>query len=431
MLPAYIAQTSMPEPPTPTSIIDNTPPPVYPDPMEYFEHFIADALSRQNGQSSPASSMLTPGPSSVASTPTISRIMAQTVIDDESPDPLGSMYEPSPTKKHKSAHQRLESPTRRVSQSKPKIKSKHSGKSKREAIIEIPSAKKPGASRFPTPDVESEEDELDWGDDQHDVDGDWVMKGEQHETSPGPWASTSHQPGQIRTGERDTTSKLLSAPYPRHPLTGAGSLKKLTKCLEDIFEEHDSFSAEPSAEDLVSSKWFHRLSKSGNQPLLSASSIERLTRYISRVQAGRNLYSMASAPVEPSEWDSESISRILKLLDRSIQEADQMEVFPDDRNPVKTIERPVKGGRTKKKTSPPTENKTATNQDDDDAQVKLDPTILADLQDRLVIMRHAALAVQCCLTIFDSNRLEKEVRQGLSKSRSSLSCTQRISSLDV
>ncbi|KAL7420405.1 Sister chromatid cohesion protein 2 [Cryptotrichosporon argae] len=155
---------------------------------------------------------------------------------------------------------------------------------------------------------DDEDEELDWGA-KEDADGDWVMDGRMRSPSPVGMAI----PTSGRTGERDMRS----------------AFQKLQSYMEDVFEESDSFSAEPTFEDVLQSRFFANLAKNDITPLLSIDTIARLTRYTTRVHAaGERQRRLPQS--EKLEWDVESAARLLRLLDRSMVEAEGVTPFPDD-----------------------------------------------------------------------------------------------------
>jgi cohesin loading factor subunit SCC2 len=421
-------QPDCPQPHTPTSITD----PHTPSGIEFFNSFVASTLDRAEPGSSPpntddghptpshhrASSIAT-APSSVSSTPSISRAMARTHFTPEaSPGP-------SPSKKQKVNQS---SPT-------PRTKSLPSGKTPR-IILKIGSSSQPlngsasssltsiGSSNgtpsgskgrtvveveIPTKgkkpiveeDEESEEDDLNWDEEPTiDADGDWTMGNESGRQSSERWDARGAPPGSGRTGDRDIRCKLESKSEGK--ADGSAHFQKLQSLLEDIFEESDSFSATPNSQDVLRSKFFGSLSSQTGQPLLGDKTVEKVSRYVTSLQKGKKRQTS-----EVVEWDPVMISTLLRLLERSMAGLDNINPFPNDKKTV-AVKKKKKGKKEKTGSKSP-----EVDEEEPAQELAFTEAEAQHGQQLLDAFRSGALAAECCLTIMDTENIPKQVSPGI------------------
>ncbi|KAK1921174.1 hypothetical protein DB88DRAFT_92041 [Papiliotrema laurentii] len=406
--------------------------------MAYLDQYISSTLQRQAPSSGPMpAGAVTPTPSSNralppdtnmpmsgTSTPGLASAMARTVLTPEaSPGP-------SPTKKQKLS--KPGSPSLRVSslpnppppsgskkstviklkiggsQSQPSSTSSltsggstptnaasqaHntrpslSGHAKERTafVVEVPSRHVLATTESNSDDEdEEEEDDLDWEEDGNDQDGDWQMD----QTSP----DRSHlrvapPPVSGRTGERDTRTHF----------------QKFQTLLEDIFEENDSFSAEPTVDEVNSSRFFSGFSAHEHRPLLSVPITEKVARYVARIQRSKKRVSS-----ERIEWDDEMIARILRLLERSLSGLETLNPFSSDK---KAVQSKKKKGKAKKETED-MEPKSSAEQGDEDMDGAVLDLTEQDIREATAVlerMKHAGLAAECVLTILDTEDLSKNL----------------------
>jgi len=172
--------------------------------------------------------------------------------------------------------------------------------------------------------------------------------------------------------------------------------QRLQSLLEDIFEESDSFPAELFTEDLQSSKFFSIMSGSGSHPLLSSRAVGKLIEYMSRLKGKRR-------PDSP-EWDLDAFTRILRLLERSMREIDEITVFDEPKNVE--IKKMVKVGKGKKNSKSPELGS-------DETPVKTEVDLSEDQVDRveadLQKIANAGIAAASVLTLLDLEGLPKQV----------------------
>ncbi|RSH84025.1 Sister chromatid cohesion protein 2 [Saitozyma podzolica] len=430
-LPSYLPSPTARQPPTPSSLPDTSPPPSSTSATDYFEQFVTNALSRGQPVSTPHM-VPTPAPgdikpvsrdvrsgsvSSVATssaTPTISRrISRMALTPGESPDPPSwNGTGPSPTKKHKTNSHRQGSPTPRTAQTLPARSSSTSSpvpivpagylKSRpslptqwrseptkitprTQIVVEIPARRLSVATSVGEDDSP---DELDWGtDDRLDRDGDWRMSSTFRSPSSVSYGGAGpRDTGSARTGERDMRTMM----------------QKLQTLLDDIFEESDNFPAEVTLDDLTSSKFFDRISKDGQQPLLSARAITKIIRYVSRVQNSKRKQTAAE---EGFFWDEEALKRLFRLLEREMREMETAVPFPEDKRAVANGDKAKKGKKGKGKKGSQSPERESVEIGDDGGELAEDE--LAAHDEVLRGIGTAGLAAECCLVIFDGEGISK------------------------
>jgi cohesin loading factor subunit SCC2 len=181
-------------------------------------------------------------------------------------------------------------------------------------------------------------------------------------------------------------------------------MQKLQTLLDDIFEESDNFPAEVTPDDLTSSKFFDRISKDGQQPLLSARAIAKVIRYVSRVQNSKRKPNNAE---EGLSWDEEALKRLFRLLEREMREVELAVPFPEDKRAVPNGDTAKKGKKGKgKKGSRSPERESAENGEDGGGLAEDE---LAAHDEVLEVIGTAGLAAECCLVIFDGEGISKTV----------------------
>ncbi len=189
--------------------------------------------------------------------------------------------------------------------------------------------------------------------------------------------------------------------------------QKLQSYLEDIFEESDSFPANPTPEAVRASKYFSGMSTHDDHPLLSSTAIDKITRYVSRVQSSKR----RSSTADGAEWDADTVGRVLRLLERSMEHAQGVVVFPEDRQASvagKVEKKPAIGkGRKKggkKSNSPPDPQGSKDEEGTPDlGDTTLDEVALQICEGNLSNVYHGGQAAEGCLVLLDSEGLTKQV----------------------
>jgi cohesin loading factor subunit SCC2 len=190
-------------------------------------------------------------------------------------------------------------------------------------------------------------------------------------------------------------------------------MQKLQTLLDDIFEESDNFPAEVTRDDLTSSKFFDRISKDGQQPLLSARAIIKVIRYVSRVQNSKRKQKAAE---EGFSWDEEALKRLFRLLEREMREMEMVVPFPEDKQAVANGDKAKKGKKGKGKKGSRSPERELEENGDDGGELAEDE--LAAHDEVLGGIGTAGLAAECCLVIFDGEGISKTVSASRRRFRS-------------
>jgi cohesin loading factor subunit SCC2 len=261
-------------------------------------------------------------------------------------------------------------------------------------------------------------DELWDEDDDRGDDGEWMAAraGRKAFRSPSPGQygamATSGRVGSIiKTGEKDLRSelniillRLLHAWRSSQP----AAYQKFASLLEDILEASDALPAEPTADDLTRSRFFDRLNRDSALPLLSTETVERVTRYVSRIHSSHR-----ARPTNPAvqSWDEEQLKALFRHLERIMRDAEGVVPFPVDSKATahdqdsQKAKSKKKGKKGKGSQSPEVEtqesNGTATDGIDEETGQKGERALSA--------ISAAATAAECCLAILDGEGLSKPV----------------------
>ncbi|KAG8907886.1 Sister chromatid cohesion protein 2 [Tulasnella sp. 403] len=230
----------------------------------------------------------------------------------------------------------------------------------------------------------------------------------------------------IRTGERDDR----------------GPLEKLIELLEDVFEAEDSLPTDADADNISADHlghFFSRLTIDYNNPLLSCSIISKITKAIGKVArpAKRVRISARDAKIgNPaiaglSELEMGTLSRVLKLLGRSVKLGEDLDpfagppvntsVFVQETKPAKGKKKSAAKGkaaeraRSKSKTPHPDgyEEPLDTSADVDMAGEGLDSVDeeeLRKLERCLQMARESVVAADGCLALLSGDKLPKQAK---------------------
>lgn len=200
--------------------------------------------------------------------------------------------------------------------------------------------------------------------------------------------------------------------------------------MEDIFEAEDQLPPDAESSDLPL-EFFSHSSVDYSRPLLHPNIVKKLTAYIGKVARPTKRVRLSSKehsmkhPGTPrskgrmSEVDTTDISRLLRMLERSLKVAEDLDPF---RSMGSTSE--LSSGSTAKKPGKLTKtvdrkrSKSKTPKPGDDAgsgdeAMAEGPTStdIDSLASALVAARDAVLAAECCIALLGSDRLTKQVCQ--------------------
>lgn len=177
--------------------------------------------------------------------------------------------------------------------------------------------------------------------------------------------------------------------------------QKVENLLEDIFEESDGFNATPSVEEVNHSRYFHGISASGEHPLLSPECVDKLVQNFVRLHKSRR--SRQSKP-EELRCDVDLLKRLLRILERSMQDGQDLDPFPDNgRRTVIENTSPVKGGKVRKG------KKAASNAPEPSPELEVSDEEKNTGARILSTMSNAAAAALCCLVVLRTPGLPKQL----------------------
>lgn len=229
---------------------------------------------------------------------------------------------------------------------------------------------------------------------------------------------------------------------PRHPLlltkrVPSAPLEKLTALLDDIFEAEDNVSPDAQVSDLPTD-FFSPLTTDPARPLLHPDLIRKLTKYISKVARPTKRIRLSSwegsggTPRRAggmAEVEINVLSRILKLLERSVKAGEDLEPFggsmkrsaseggatggsPSKASKAKGTKKKADGDAKRSK-SPAGDGDRAEEDSrmsvDDSANVELTEEDFTKLELVLEVARDSILAADCCIALLTSDRLTKQV----------------------
>ncbi|KAF4581480.1 Sister chromatid cohesion protein 2 [Pleurotus pulmonarius] len=217
-----------------------------------------------------------------------------------------------------------------------------------------------------------------------------------------------------RTGDRDDRAPL----------------ERLTSLIEDIFEAEDSLPTDVDITDLPPA-FFSPLTVDPQRPLLQSGILRKLTKYITQVaRPPKRMQGLSGGPGTPrvkgrmAGIDIGILSRILKIVERSVHAGEDLDVFPGGQV-IKQMQEREKTASPRKPTTKPKKlpererrSKSKTPVDSDDlpppptpqlsnpADVEVDFEKLATT---LELAKDSILAADCCMALLASDRLPKQI----------------------
>ncbi|KAH9175682.1 hypothetical protein EDB89DRAFT_2135583 [Lactarius sanguifluus] len=239
----------------------------------------------------------------------------------------------------------------------------------------------------------------------------------------GPEEDHPHQPGKTSLSMTDagrSSAKRTGDRDDRVPL------EKLVTFLEDVFEAEDTLPADADPESL-SIEFFSPLTVEASRPQLHPNLIRKLSKLISQVArpVKRLRTSTATkqalrgpAPCSIADIETSTLSRILKILERSVRAGEDVDPFKADR-PAETrsLASPGKKGKVSKKLG--VHRRSQTPVGDNEPRLGADigaaePTAVIDadldtLAHILEVARDSILAADCCIALLGADRLSKQV----------------------
>ena len=220
----------------------------------------------------------------------------------------------------------------------------------------------------------------------------------------------------------------LPVAFPPNDLTHTAPLEKLITLLEDIFEAEDSLPVDVDQECLPVD-FFSPLTAEPSRPQLHQNLIRKLSKLISQVaRPMKRLRSLkasavaprASGPCSIADVEATILSRVLKILERSVRAGEDLDPFKADKpSDTRASASPSKKSKVSKKPTADQQlqsqtlvggDKLQTDASTDSAEppsvTNADLDILAH---SLELARDSILAADCCIALLGADRLPKQV----------------------
>lgn len=215
---------------------------------------------------------------------------------------------------------------------------------------------------------------------------------------------------------------------PPNNLAHTAPLEKLITLLEDIFEAEDSLPVDVDQECLPAD-FFSPLTAEPSRPQLHPNLVRKLSKLICQVSRPTKrlrsskvttLTPRASGPCSIADVEPTILSRILKILERSVRTGEDLDPFKPDKPPdTRASASPSKKSKVSKKpiTDQQLQSQTLTGGDEPKADASTDPTEppsvtnadLDNLAHSLELARDSILAADCCIALLGADRLPKQV----------------------
>ena len=220
---------------------------------------------------------------------------------------------------------------------------------------------------------------------------------------------------------------LLIIAFPPNNVTHTAPLEKLITLLEDIFEAEDSLPVDVDQEFLPAD-FFSPLTAEPSRPQLHPNLIRKLSKLICQVaRPMKRLRSStttaftprASGPCSIADVETAILSRILKILERSVRAGEDLDPFKADK-PLETRASASPSKKTKVSKKPTADQQLQSQTlvgDEPQADASTDlaepPSVTnADLDilaHSLELARDSILAADCCIALLGADRLPKQV----------------------
>lgn len=194
--------------------------------------------------------------------------------------------------------------------------------------------------------------------------------------------------------------------------------------VEDLFEAEDSLPNDASLDDL--SDFFSSLTNDFSHPLLHPNIIRKVIKYIGQItRPTKRLRQSGGVSGTPrgkgrmADADTQTLARLLKLLDRSVRAGEDVDPFFHIIVPSSVKASPRKAAAKKAAKAKKTEMRSSQTPPEEDAH---DDESMAEPQTReltdfdfdklsriLDTARDSILAADCCIALLGSDRLTKQV----------------------
>ena len=210
-----------------------------------------------------------------------------------------------------------------------------------------------------------------------------------------------------------------------------GPLEKLTSLIEDVFEAEDTLPSEMEAIDL-NHDFFSALSTDLSRPMLAAGVVRKLTKYIGHVarptkrlrQTTGGVLGTPRAKGRMADVDTQMLSRLLKVLERSVRAGEDLDPFMHHGAPPAAKASPrkpsakkgaAKGARGDRRSHTPKGDEEGDVDEGSVGDLRASQSLGLSEEDyeRLVTQLDTAhesiLAADCCIALLASDRLTKQV----------------------
>lgn len=237
-----------------------------------------------------------------------------------------------------------------------------------------------------------------------------------------------------RTGDRDDRgSTSLTLRYlTTNNFSHTAPLEKLITLLEDIFEAEDSLPVDVNQECLQAD-FFSPLTAEPSRPQLHPNLVRKLSKLISqvarpmkRLRSSRSSTATAltpynSGPCSIADVETTILSRVLKILERSVRAGEDLDPFkadkpldmrasvsPSKKSKASVSKKPISDQQLQSQTLVGGEPQADTSTDpaEPPSVTNADLDILART---LEIARDSILAADCCIALLSADRLPKQV----------------------
>ncbi|CAE6465375.1 unnamed protein product [Rhizoctonia solani] len=172
-------------------------------------------------------------------------------------------------------------------------------------------------------------------------------------------------------------------------------VEKLCSLIDDVIEAEDAFDPEMAAESGNTNDWFSTKTSDWNAPLLAPSVMARLTQLAGR--RGTRL----------NDVDSTSLTRILKILGRSVTKGEDLDPFNSSAGSI------VPGSPVKPKLKGKKKGKVNTEEDieaeGDKEDTELTEEDFEKLGRVLEVAKEAVIAADCVLAFLSTDKLPKQL----------------------
>lgn len=204
-------------------------------------------------------------------------------------------------------------------------------------------------------------------------------------------------------------------------------MEKLESLLEDIFEAEDALPADLDLADL-DMDFFSPATTDTSRPLLHPNIVRKLSKYIGQIarpnkrvrHGGSNVAGTPRSKGRLAEATIQSLSRILKLLERTVRTGENLDPFAYSGHTAQASPRKVSPKKPKaRKTDQRSKSKTPVGGEQEekvdavhvDNPPNCSPTEsdFENLSMQLEAAKDSVLAAECCITLLGSDRLPKQL----------------------